>query len=168
MSGQMPPPGGDPTGQQIPGAGGAAGAGQQPSEEEIRQYVSRMRGAPVEQVVAELLQALLNSAQMKLGRKDGRLLIDLAGTMAEQARPHLSEEVTKQIDQVLSQLRMSQVEAEQELQQAREAGEEVSEPNDLDQPPPEPTRERAREQASRGGEGDQPDTSGGGGLWTPS
>ncbi len=166
MSGQPPPQGGDPG--QAAGIPGLGGQGEQPSEEEIQEYVSQMRGAPLEQIVAEVLQALLNSAQMKLGRRDGRLLIDLAGTVTEQTREHLSEQVLQQVDEGLSKLRMAQVEAEEELQEAREQGEEVSEPNDLDSVPPDPTAERAEEQAGESGGGQPPSGSGGAsGLWTP-
>lgn len=166
MSGQMPP-----TGQSGSGVPGGAQAGQ-PSEEEIREYVTQMRGAHVEQVVAEVLQGLLNAAQVKLGRHDGRLLIDMAGTLAEQARPHLSDDVAGQIDQALSQLRMGQVEAEKEIQSAREQGEDVSEPNDLDTVPPEPTQESAQRQAAESGgaerdAGGEPGSTAGSKLWTP-
>lgn len=106
MSAQVP-------GQMPPGATGATGA-DGPSEEEVRQYLDQMRSAPVEQVLAEVLQGLLNAAQVKLGRKDARLLLDTAGTITDDAREHLSEQLAQQIDQALSQLRMAQVEAEKE------------------------------------------------------
>ncbi|MBY5163783.1 hypothetical protein [Salsipaludibacter albus] len=98
----------------------------QPSEEEVRQYLAQMRGAPVEQVLAEVLQGLLNAAQIKLGRRDGRLLLDTATALVEQSRPALSSDLAGQVDEALSQLKMAQVEAEKEV---AEAGRE--EPNDL-------------------------------------
>ncbi len=101
----------------------------QPSEEEVRQYLAQMRGAPVEQVLAELLQGLLNAAQVKLGRRDGRLLLDSASALVEQARPALSANLAGQVDQALSQLKMAQVEAEQEVSQSGR-----DEPNDLAAP----------------------------------
>jgi hypothetical protein len=100
----------------------AAAGGQQPSEEEVRAYLGQLRAAPVEQVVAEVASALLNAAQVKLGRKDGRLLLDLVATMGDQIREQLPEELTSQIDQALSQLRVAQVEAEREVEQAQAQG----------------------------------------------
>lgn len=114
-------------------AGGAPGGGErQPTEEELRQYLGQMRGAHVGQIVAEVVSALLNGAQVKLGRRDGRLLLDLAGLVAEKAGPHLDDEFTSQVDDVLNQLRLAQVEAEKEVAEAREQGHE--EPNDLGSP----------------------------------
>ncbi len=71
--------------------------------------------------------ALLNAAQVKLGRRDARLLIDLGTVAHEHARPYLSDEVTKQIDQVLGQLRLGQVSAEGHASRRGEPEE-----NDLD------------------------------------
>ncbi len=96
----------------MPTAGAAPG---EPSEEEVRQYLAQMRGAPAEQVVAEVLQGLLNAAQVKLGRRDARLLLDAAGDVAERTGPHLSADLRNQLDDALSQLRLGQVEAEKEV-----------------------------------------------------
>lgn len=117
MSQQTPPP----------GAGGAEG--QQPSEEEVRQYLAQLRQAPAEQVIAEVLSGLLNAAQVKVGRRDGRLLIDLSASVMEEVREHVSDDLTGQVDEVIGQLRMAQVEGEQEVNAARAQGQE--EPNDL-------------------------------------
>ena len=72
-------------------------------------------GLPGKQVIAEVLQGLLNAAQVKLGRRDARLLIDLSASVVDHARPHLSGDLASQVDQALSQLRMGQVEAEKEV-----------------------------------------------------
>lgn len=103
----------------IPDATGVTGLGGQqaggPSEEEVRAYLEQMRTAPVEQVLAEVLQGLLNAAQLKLGRADARLLLDVAASITDQSRSQLSEDLVQQVDQALSQLRMAQVEAEQQV-----------------------------------------------------
>jgi hypothetical protein len=112
-----------------PTAAEAGGAGREPTEEEVRAYLGELRAAPVDQVVAEVASALLNAAQVKLGRRDGRLLIDLAGDLAERVRGVLPAELTGQVDQALTQLRMAQVEAEKELASAASQGHE--EPSDL-------------------------------------
>lgn len=105
---------------------------EQPTEEELRAYLGQMRAAPVGQIVAEVASALLNGAQVKLGRADARLLIDLAAGVADTAGPHLPDSVRSQLTDALSQLRLAQVEAERELRQARESGRDVEEPNDID------------------------------------
>lgn len=101
--------------------------GDAPSEEEVREYLAQMRQAPAEQVVAEVLQGLLNAAQIKLGRRDARLLLDTASSVVDQTRPHMSSELSTQVDDALQQLRMAQVEAEQQVAEAPER-----EVNDLD------------------------------------
>lgn len=102
------------------------GGQQQPSEEEVRAYLSQLREAPVDQVLAEVVNALLNAAQVKIGRRDGRLLIDTVGAVTEAVRGHVPEELTTQLDQALSQLRLAQVEGEQQVAQAAASGQQES------------------------------------------
>ena len=99
------------------------GGQQQPSEEEIRAYLSQLREAPVDQVLAEVANALLNAAQVKVGRRDGRLLIDGLAAMTDAVRGHAAEELTTQLDEALTQLRMAQVEGEQQVAKAAASGE---------------------------------------------
>jgi hypothetical protein len=80
--------------------------------EDAAEYVQRLRSLPVEQVIGDVVFSLLNAAQVKLGRRDARLLIDLATVAHEHARAYLPDELTQQIDQVLGQLRLGQVSAE--------------------------------------------------------
>ena len=61
--------------------------------------------------------SLLNAAQVKLGRRDARLLIDVTAVAHEHARPYLPGELTRQIDQVLGQLGLGQVSAESHASQ---------------------------------------------------
>jgi hypothetical protein len=105
------------------------GQDREPTEEEVRAYLGQLRAAPVDQVVAEVASAMLNAAQVKLGRRDGRLLLDLVGDLAERTRPHLPDELTGQVDEALTQLRMAQVEAEKEVAAAAQQGH--VEPDDL-------------------------------------
>jgi hypothetical protein len=112
------------------------GTGQERAEsaEDAREYVRRLRSLPVDQVIGEVMFSLLNAAQVKLGRRDARLLIDVSSVAHEHARPYLPGELSRQIDQVLGQLRMGQVSAEGHVSQQREP-----EQNDLDRlpsPPP--------------------------------
>lgn len=110
MSSSFPPPGGGDEG---------------PSEEEVRQYLAQMRSAPADQVLAEVVQGLLNAAQVKLGRNDARLLLDATAAMADAVRGQVDEQLVGQVDQALSQLRLAQVEAEREVASAGQ-----DEPND--------------------------------------
>ena len=105
------------------------------SAEDAREYVRRLRSLPVDQVLGEFLFSLLHTAQVKLGRRDARLLIDMTAVAHEHARPYLPGELTRQIDQMLGQLRLGQVNAESHASQQGQPEE-----NDLDRAPaPPPT-----------------------------
>jgi hypothetical protein len=104
-----------------------------PSADEIRDYSQRMRSLPVEHLIGEVLFSMLNAAQVKLGRRDARLLIDISAVAHEHARSYLPEELTKQIDQVLGQLRLGQVSAEGQANRPSKPEE-----NDLDHVPTPP------------------------------
>lgn len=100
-----------------------------PSEEEVRAYLAQMRGAPVDQIIAELVQGLLNAVQVKLGRQDARVLIDLVAMINDRVRAVADRQLVTQVDQALAQLRLAQVEAEREVGQAASQGH--AEPNDV-------------------------------------
>jgi len=103
--------------------------------QDAREYARRLRSLPVDQVVGDVLFSLLNAANVKLGRRDARLLIDVTAVAHEHARPYLPGELTERIDQVLGQLRLGQVSAE-----GHASGQGESEENDLDRvPAPPPT-----------------------------
>jgi hypothetical protein len=105
------------------------------SAQDAREYVRRLRSLPVDQVLAEFLFGLLQTAQVKLGRRDARLLIDMTAVAHEHARPYLPGELTQQIDQTLGQLRLGQVSAE-----GQPSPQGQPEENDLDRAPaPPPT-----------------------------
>ena len=114
-----------------PGDGAEHERGQ--DSQDARDYARRLRSLPVDQVVGDVLFSLLNAANVKLGRRDARLLIDVAAVAHEHARPYLPGELTQRIDQVLGQLRLGQVSAEG--QASREA---EPEENDLDRIPAAP------------------------------
>jgi hypothetical protein len=114
------------------GPGGAA-QGEERSAEDARDYARRLRSLPAGQVLEDVLFSLLDAAQVKLGRRDARLLIDVAAVAHEHARPYLQGELTRQIDQVLGQLRMGQVSAESHASQQGQPEE-----NDLDRAPAPP------------------------------
>jgi hypothetical protein len=76
------------------GPGGAGRGGGRPAEDAGEQ-ARRLRALPVDQVLGDLLLGMLTAAQVKLGRRDARLLIDVAAAAHEQARPHLPGELTR-------------------------------------------------------------------------
>lgn len=110
------------------------------SAAEVRERLRRMRSLPVEQVIADAVFTLLNAAQVKLGRRDARLLIDVSAVAHEHARPYLTGEVIRQIDQVLGQLRLGQVTAE-----GKPTPPDEPEENDLDRVPAPPSTAIARD-----------------------
>ena len=103
------------------------------SEHEARELMERLRSAPAEEIVTDVFSTLLSAAQVKLGRRDARLFIDLCAQTLEYARRYLPEELGKQVETALGQLRLGQVSAENEVA----TGE--PEPNDLRQIPTPPT-----------------------------
>ena len=115
-------------------------SGPEITEEQAREYMARLRAAPAEQVVAELLSGLLNAAQVKLGRRDARLLIDLSAVMIEHVRRYVPAELAKQVDDALGQLRLAQVRAEGATQGK-------AEPNDLTEAPAPPAEGAASQPA---------------------
>jgi hypothetical protein len=121
------------------GPGSGAEHGQTRSADDAREYVRWMRSLPVDQVIADVLFSLLNAAQAKLGRRDARLLIDVSAVAHQHARGYLPEVLTKQIEQMLGQLRLGQVSAESHASRQGE-----SEENDLDRVPAPPSADAAQ------------------------
>jgi hypothetical protein len=105
------------------------------SAQDARELVEQLRSGPVEQIVAEAFFMLLNGAQVKLGRRDARLLIDLNTVMLDYARPYLRDALVTQVEQSLGQLRLGQVSAENAV-----AAKAEPEPNDLAQVPTPPSQ----------------------------
>ena len=129
------------------------------SEAEVRAYVEKLRSAPADQLLVELLFTALNAAQVKLGRNDARLFIDFSSLMLDHLREYLPDDARIQADQALGQLRLGQVQAESEVATSGR-----SESNDIERPPTGIT--------TRSGEPTQapptpPPTVGGSGLWVP-
>lgn len=142
-----------------PAPGGTQEQPPQVSAEEMRKYLEQLRTAPAEQVVAEVLSSLLTAAQAKLGRHDARLLIDVASLVLGHGRPYVAEQMTTQVDQMLSQLRFAQVDAEGKAAQSPH-----EEANDLPTAPPPPAQGASAGQASPAQPTQQPPTSK---LWVP-
>jgi len=104
------------------------------SEKDARELVERLRSAPAEEIITDLFSTLLSTAQVKLGRRDARLFIDLCALMLDYAGRYLSDELGKQVETALGQLQLGQVSAENEVAKKGEP-----EPNDLSRIPTPPT-----------------------------
>jgi hypothetical protein len=98
------------------------------SEDQLREYVARLRSAPAEQVVSGVLSELLEIARVKLGRRDARLFIDVCAALLEQVRSYVSAEIAGQVDRALGEFRLAQVQAER-------SPDRQDEPNDLAEAP---------------------------------
>jgi hypothetical protein len=83
-----------------------------PSEAELEQMLLQMREAPAEQVLVEVVNVLLQAAQVKLGRPDARLLIDTVAAVAQAAAGRADAALLGQVGEAVTQLRLAQVEAE--------------------------------------------------------
>jgi hypothetical protein len=127
------------------------------SEEDARTLVEQLRSAPAEQVIAEVFSTLLTAAEVKLGRRDARLFIDLCASTLDYARDHVPDELAQQVDTVLGQLRLGQVSAESQL--VRNG---TREPNDLSRTPT-PPKPGTRQEAPAGGRSTEPSSR----LWVP-
>jgi hypothetical protein len=103
------------------------------SEEDARKLMEQLRSAPTEQVVAEVFSTLLTAAEVKLGRRDARLFIDLCSSVLDHAGPCVSEELRGHVGKALGQLRLGQVSAE-----SHRAADAEPEPNDLSRVPTPP------------------------------
>jgi hypothetical protein len=129
-----------------------------PSEQDTQALVERLRRAPAGEILTEVLSTLLSTAQVKRGRRDARLFIDLSAVLLDHARGVVSDDLRGQVDAALGQLRMGQVAAEREV-----AAADAPEPNDLPRvPPPRPPSDEGRTQANSA----QPPGSTSG-LWVP-
>jgi hypothetical protein len=113
------------------------------SANDAREFVERLRSAPAEEIVAEAFFMLLNAAQIKLGRRDARLLIDLSTVMLEYVGNYVSDSLVKQVEQSLGQLRLGQVSAENEVAKKGQP-----EPNDLPRLPTPPPASSGRDSAA--------------------
>lgn len=130
------------------------------SEDEVRAYVEKLRTAPADQLLVELLFTALNAAQVKLGRNDARLFIDFSALLMDHVRDYLPDDARTQADQALGQLRMGQVQAEAEVAKTGRA-----EPNDLERPPTGITSHPAEQPTAPAPP--PPPTGGSSGLWVP-
>jgi hypothetical protein len=89
------------------------------SDADARQLVEQLRSTPAEQIITEVFSILLQAAQVKLGRRDARLFIDLCALILQHAGGHVSEELGKQVEQALGDLRLAQVSAENQVASPR-------------------------------------------------
>jgi hypothetical protein len=126
------------------------------SEHDARELVKKLRSAPAEDIITDLFSTLLSTAQVKLGRRDARLFIDLCAHALDYAGRYVPEELGKQVEAALGQLRLAQVSAENAVAQGE------PERNDLSQTPTPPTG-GTRVEADSGHQSTSPASK----LWVP-
>ena len=138
------------------GAGG-------PSEAEMQQMLAEMRDAPAEQILVEVVNALLQAVQVKLGRPDARLLLDVVAAIAESARGRAEQSLMAQVADAVTRLRVAQVEAESGPPSPdRLAGSDGPPPAPAPTPAPQPAAQQTPPPGSPGAPG-----GGGSRLWVP-
>ena len=143
-----------------------------PSEAEMQQMLAQMREAPAEQILVEVVNALLQAVQVKLGRPDARLLLDVVAAITDSTRGRADEQLVTQVADAVAQLRLAQVEAEGEggaAPSAAGAGSAASAPSQPS-PAPHPAAEPAPRPGPQTGPqtGSQGGAAGGGSrLWVP-
>ncbi len=89
---------------------------EQPSEEELQAYVEQLRATEPRDIVAQAFSMLGTSAEVKLGQRDARVLIDAMAGLLAGAGPHVPQ-LAPQMEQYVSQLKMAQVQMEAEQAQ---------------------------------------------------
>jgi len=142
------------------------------SDAEMQQMLAEMREAPAERILIEVINALLQAVQVKLGRPDARLLLDVVAAVTESMQGRTDAELVTQATDAVMRLRMAQVEAESEVSGSGPAssegpsseGRSGSAATDGAVPPPAPGPSPS---ATQTGRGPQSDTGGGSRLWTP-
>lgn len=99
---------------------------QQPTEEELRAYFEQLRAAPVHDLLLQAFSVLGTGAEVKLGQRDARVLIDCMEALVTVGGAAL-EESAEQLSQAVAQLKMAQVQAERQMaaQDAQGSGEEA-------------------------------------------
>ena len=103
-------------------------------EDDARRFVEQLRSTPADEIVAEVFSTFLTAAEVKLGRRDARLFIDLCAALSQHAAPYVPGELGQQVEKALGQLRLAQVSAESHRDDKGEP-----EPNDLARSPTPPT-----------------------------
>lgn len=92
----------------------------EPSAEELQAYLTRLREADAREIVIQAYTLLGTGAEVKLGRRDARILIDAMAGLAQAVGPALGDEVATGMQGGVRQLQLAQVEAER--QAAGQAG----------------------------------------------
>jgi hypothetical protein len=93
----------------------------QPSPEELQAYLEQMRDAEPAEIVAQAFQILAMGAEVKLGRPDARLLIDMLSAMTDGGGARLPANLADGMRTAVRQLQMAQVDAERQAPSSDEA-----------------------------------------------
>ncbi len=100
--------------------------GDEPTSEELQAYLEQLRGADPAEILAQAYTVLGTGAEVKLGRRDARVLIDAMSALAEAAAGAVDDDLTTRMRNGVVQLQTAQVQAER--QGAGEAGQDAQQP----------------------------------------
>lgn len=101
--------------------------GDEPTSEELQAYLEQLRGADPAEILAQAYTVLGTGAEVKLGRRDARVLIDAMSALAEAAAGSVDDDLTTRMRNGVVQLQTAQVQAER--QGAGEAGQDAQQPH---------------------------------------
>ena len=87
---------------------------EEPTEEELKAYLTQLRDADPAEVVAQAYTMLGTGAEVKLGRSDARVLIDAMAALAETAADRLDADLVTRMRNGVVQLQTAQVQAERQ------------------------------------------------------
>jgi hypothetical protein len=86
----------------------------QPTEEELQAYLEQLRTADVAEVVVQAFNMLGTGANVKLGRPDARIAIDVLDAVVGAVDGRIDERIVEQMRAGVTQLKTAQVESERE------------------------------------------------------
>lgn len=86
----------------------------EPSEEQLRAYLESVRRAQPAEIVIQAFSILATAAEVKLGQRDARVLIDGMSGLVEPIGDRLPGEIAQRMRTTVSELQMGQVQAERE------------------------------------------------------
>lgn len=143
----------------------ASGQGGQPSEEDVQAYVDQLRDAQPADIIAQAYTMLGTGAEVKLGRADARVLIDVMDAITSAAEQKLPGDLAERMRNGVVQLQTAQVQAERDSEgqgspQGAETGQ--ASPSGGQQAPP-----AGGQQAAQQGQQSQQGQSAAERLWIP-
>jgi hypothetical protein len=121
-----------------------------PTEEEMRAYLESMRAAQPVEIIVQSFGILATAAEVKLGQRDARVLIDGMEALLNATAGNMPGEIVDRMRQTVHQLQLGQVQAERAgAGDARTAGEAPAADRADQQAPPGQPQQQHSDPASR-------------------